>query len=296
MKTANELFEAYLPMIEKGLDSFLPPENAADPECSVLHRAMRYAVMGGGKRIRPVLTLEFCRLCGGDPAAALPFACALEMIHSYSLIHDDLPCMDDDDLRRGKPSTHKAFGEATALLAGDALLNRAFETALSAGQLPPAAVLQATKCLAELSGVSGMIGGQMIDLESEGRRVGTDTLRRMDQGKTVALIRAACRMGCIIGGRTEMLPAADTYAENIGLAFQIRDDMLDVEGDAALLGKPVGSDAENEKSTYVSLLGLEQAGRLVEQMTETAKQTVAPFGESAAALCDLAEMLAHRVH
>lgn len=294
MKTANELFEAYLPMIEEGLNSFLPPECAEDPECSVLHRAMRYAVLGGGKRIRPVLTMEFCHLCGGDPAEALPFACALELIHSYSLIHDDLPCMDNDDLRRGKPSVHKAFGEATALLAGDALLNRAFETALSAKSVEAKTALAAARCLAELSGVSGMIGGQMIDLQSEGKRVETDTLRRMDIGKTVALIRAACRMGCIIGGCQDRISAADVYAENVGLAFQIRDDMLDVEGDIALLGKPVGSDRENEKSTYVSLLGTEQAGVLVEQMTQNARQAVAPFGEAAAALCDLAEMLAHR--
>ena len=296
MKTSNELFEAYLPMIEQGLDDFLPKETASDPECSVLHRAMRYAVVGGGKRIRPVLVLEFCHACGGDVHAALPFACALEMIHSYSLIHDDLPCMDNDAMRRGKPSTHKAFGEATALLAGDALLNCAFETALSASTVPPQTALEAIQCLAGLSGVSGMIGGQMIDLESEGKQVGLDVLRRMDNGKTVGLIRAACRMGCILGNRSDLIAAADVYAENVGLAFQIRDDMLDVEGDASLLGKPIGSDAANEKSTYVSLLGLQQAGKIVEEMTHTAQQALRPFGTSADALCDLAQMLAHRRH
>ena len=296
MKTANDLFEAYLPPIEEGLNRFLPAETAGDPECAALYRAMHYAVMGGGKRIRPVLVLEFCRLCGGEISAALPFACALEMIHSYSLIHDDLPCMDNDDMRRGKPSVHKAFGEATALLAGDALLNCAFETALSADSVPAGTALSAARCLAEQAGEFGMIGGQMIDLASEGKRVGLDVLRRMDRGKTVALIRAACRMGCILGGGEEHLPAADAFAENVGLAFQVRDDVLDVTGDAALLGKPVGSDAANEKSTYVALLGLQRVEQLTEEMTLAAQKALEPFGESAAALCDLAQLLAHRSH
>ncbi len=285
----------YIEQIEKQLPHYL--ENA-DEHIKTVFDAMQYSLMAGGKRIRPVLALQFAELCGGSSEAALPFACAVEMIHTYSLIHDDLPCMDNDDLRRGKPTNHKVFGEANALLAGDGLLTLAFETILGEDALR---LNSAEKCmlagrtLAECAGAVGMIGGQMIDLESEHKTVTVDRLKIMDEKKTGALIKAACVLGCISAGATaEQIQAAEQYAYNIGLAFQIVDDILDVTSDTATLGKPIGSDAENQKSTYVSLLGIDECRRLVNELTDKAVAGLGVFSNDTTELKNLALYLRDR--
>ncbi|MEZ3453359.1 MAG: polyprenyl synthetase family protein [Oscillospiraceae bacterium] len=238
--------------------------------------AMEYSLSAGGKRIRPVLTLEFCRVCGGDPEAALPAACALEMIHTFSLIHDDLPCMDDDDMRRGKPSCHIAFGEPTALLAGDALLNLAYET-VCGGSLPAGTKLALIAELTKATGVNGMIGGQVIDTAFEGQ-MDESMLLDMYSMKTGALLKAACKMGCIAAGAgDEKIAAAELYAEKLGLAFQIIDDILDVTGNEKLLGKPIGSDSGNEKETFVSLNGIENSRNTAKTLTDEALSALEAF-------------------
>lgn len=284
--------EAYRSMIESALEEFLPPPDPKDLAAPV-EEAMRYSLLCGGKRIRPVLTLAFCALCSGAPEDALPLACAVEMVHTYSLIHDDMPCMDDDDMRRGKPANHKVYGEDIALLAGDGLLTKAFETALSAGNRETAA--KAALVLAQCAGDRGMVGGQCIDLKSEGEEAGLELLKEMDQGKTVALISAACRMGCIAAGAGQAeLEAAERYAEGLGMAFQIRDDILDVRGDARKLGKNVGMDSARDKRNYVSLLGVEQAQELVREYTEQAVAALDEFPGDSAFLQDLARNLEKR--
>lgn len=261
-----------------------------------LYDAMEYSLLAGGKRIRPILTLETCRMCGGDPALAIPFACAVEMIHTYSLIHDDLPCMDDDDLRRGKPTNHRVYGEATAVLAGDGLLTAAFETVLEqTGQVPADRVVSAAGCLAHAAGARGMVGGQCLDMAAEGRAVTRWDVEHLQSLKTGALLGAAAEMGCIVagGGDTERKQVRQ-YTQKLGLAFQARDDMLDVEGDEQTLGKPVGSDQANEKTTFVTLLGMDGCRELVGKLTEEAVETLEPFGERGAFLCWLARALAGR--
>ncbi|CCX38953.1 polyprenyl synthetase [Clostridium sp. CAG:1013] len=289
----KELFENYLSQVEEALEHAMPAP-AGEARNALVEESMRYSLLLGGKRIRPVLTLAFCSLCGGEPKMALPFACAVEMVHTYSLIHDDLPCMDDDDLRRGKPANHKVYGEAMALLAGDGLLTKAFETALEfAG--PSADAVRGAKILAQCAGSAGMVGGQCIDLDSEGKDVDLDLLREMDEGKTVALISAACQMGCAAAGAgEEALQNARRYAEGIGMAFQIRDDILDVLGDAATLGKNVGMDSAHDKRNYVSLLGVEEAQRLVESFTAQAEEALNAFSGDTAFLRELARSLATR--
>jgi len=259
--------------------------------------AMRYAVENGGKRIRPVLTLEFCRVCGGEIENAINFACALEMIHTYSLIHDDLPCMDNDDYRRGKPSCHKQFGEEYALLAGDGLLTLAFETALADGNsVSSDNKVKASRLLAKLAGVAGMVGGQVLDLQSEGTEASLEKLSGIDELKTGALIKAACLLGCYAAGKTDAdtLAKAETYAECVGHAFQIVDDILDVTSDSETLGKPVGSDVKNDKITYVSLMGVENAQAEVDRLTEKAVGELVGFDENTDFLKELAYNLAHR--
>lgn len=283
-------------ILDEALLAALPKENGLwDP----LIQAMRYSLEAGGKRVRPMLVLEFCRACGGEIHAALPFACAVEMIHTYSLIHDDLPCMDDDDLRRGRPSSHKKFGEAMALLAGDALLTLAFEIMLSPESMLAAGEQRASRAaltLASCAGAAGMVGGQALDLTSEGTPIPLKTLEMMDACKTGALITASCRMGCIVAGAgAQELSAAGAYASAVGLAFQIVDDILDVTSTTGKLGKPVGSDADNKKSTYVSLMGLEQARREVQRLTQRAVDALAVFGERGAYLADFARQLARRM-
>lgn len=289
----KELFESYLTQIEQAIEKALPvPEETALTKPVI--DSMRYSLLLGGKRIRPVMTLAFCQLCGGSPEKALPFACAVEMVHTYSLIHDDLPCMDDDDLRRGKPSNHKVYGEAMALLAGDGLLTKAFEIALEFTG-PSEDGVRGAKILAQCAGASGMVGGQCIDLDWEGKDADLSVLREMDEGKTVALISAACQMGCVAAGADEkMLLHARRYAEGVGMAFQIRDDILDVLGDAQTLGKNVGMDSAREKRNYVSLLGVEKAQQLVESFTTQAEEALSAFPGDSSFLRDLARSLATR--
>lgn len=287
-------FDAYLGQINARLAALLP---VCDYDAPQVCDAMRYSVEGGGKRIRPVLMLESCRLCGGDPADALDFACALEMIHTYSLIHDDLPCMDDDDMRRGKPACHIAFGEATAVLAGDALLTEAFHAAAASAfaKTHPDRAVEAIALLASLAGACGMVGGQAIDLQSEDKAISLSRLRLMDKLKTGALMKAACKVGAVLAGATKaQQDALERYADNLGQAFQITDDILDVTSDSETLGKPVGSDAEQNKSTYVSLLGLEAAKEKATECTVQALWALAVFGDDAAFLCQIAERLLTR--
>lgn len=286
-----ERMEFYREKIDRALEAALPAPEMTGPD-SLIRDAMRYSLLSGGKRVRPVLTLAFCELCGGDLATAMPFACAVEMVHTYSLIHDDMPCMDDDDLRRGRPTNHKVYGEDIALLAGDGLLTKAFEVALSAGDGTAA---RAALILAEYAGEAGMVGGQCADLTAEGEEVDMELLRRMDMGKTVALISAACRMGCVAGaGSREQLEAAGRYAEGLGMAFQIRDDILDVRGDTEKLGKNVGMDQIREKRNYVSLLGVERAQALVDEYTAQAAAALDGFSGDSAFLREFAETLAER--
>ena len=284
----------WLPKIETALNDAVSTAGSISPE---LEDAVKYSLLDAGKRIRPILALEFCRAAGGNPEDAMPFGCGVEMIHTYSLIHDDLPCMDDDDLRRGKPSCHVKFGEDTALLAGDALQPLAFETMLTQSKLSPERTVKAAAVLAHACGAAGMVGGQVIDLGNEGKQVGLDELRKMDAGKTGAIIKAACVMGVIAAdGDENTEKIAELYAENIGIAFQITDDILDITSDEAILGKPVASDIENSKSTYVSLLGLDKAKREAERYTELAVEAVAPLGDRADFLIAFARMLANRIN
>ncbi|MCI9579011.1 MAG: polyprenyl synthetase family protein [Oscillibacter sp.] len=270
-----------------------------------LEEAMRYSLLAGGKRIRPILTMKFCEAAGGTLEEALDFGCGVEMLHTYSLIHDDLPCMDNDDLRRGMPTSHKKFGESVAILAGDALQAAAFQTVLSVkGEWRHGgrtAVILAAKILAEAAGESGMCGGQYWDTAGDGQPRTAEDLTDINNKKTGALLRAACMMGvCASMGRREVdescMNAAWHYATNLGLAFQIRDDVLDAVSTAEELGKPVGSDAANQKATYVNLLGVEACEALVQDYTVRAKEALDSgrwLGDTAF-LRELADSLAAR--
>ena len=284
----------YADKTEKALSRLIPPEQEAAEH--ILYEAMRYSLLAGGKRLRPVLVMSFCSLCGGDENTALPFACAIEMVHTYSLIHDDLPCMDNDDLRRGKPSSHKAFGEANALLAGDALLTKAFEIACGQSVALADRAVKAAAILAKAAGDHGMVAGQVLDLLNENQDITAEQLMNIDAKKTGAMIRAAALMGCALAGADKQQEqAADSYASALGLAFQIQDDLLDVEGNVQTLGKPIGSDAQNDKATYVTLLGAQKARITVHELTEKAKAALTPFGARAEFLCMLADSMASRV-
>ena len=289
----KEKYDQYRKEVERALDESIA---ADDPDYAGLIEAMRYSLLSGGKRIRAILVLEFCRLFSGEYADAMPFACAIEMIHAYSLIHDDLPCMDNDDFRRGKPSCHKQFGEANALLAGDSLLTYAFEYPLTAeSSLPAERRLAALRELAKFAGCRGMAGGQYIDLDSEEKKIPPALLDKLQLLKTSALMRASGDMGAIIGGaEDEQLAAADNYCRLIGLAFQITDDILDVTGDEKLLGKPTHSDEANEMSTYVSLYGLENAGKMADELFSQAMKELDRLPGDTQFLRDLTNMLAQR--
>ena len=293
----NDRMRQQLAQFEKALPAYMPQTGRLQ---TTVAEAMAYACKDGGKRLRPMLVLEFCRLCGGDPAQAMPFAAAIEMIHCYSLVHDDLPCMDNSLMRRGRPSTHAVYGETMALLAGDGLLTLAFETMLrpeNRADLPPERALGAASALADAAGIEGMVGGQVIDLQSEGKSIDLSTLEALQEGKTAALLIAACVMGARLAGATPAQEqAARQFGENLGLAFQIVDDILDVTATAQELGKPVGSDADNGKVTYVSLLGLEEARRLAAQRTETALAALDTLGGETGALRQLAQALLTRHH
>lgn len=266
-----------------------------DMRCADLQEAMEYSLLAGGKRVRPVLTLETCRLCGGDVQSAVPFACAVEMVHTYSLIHDDLPAMDDDDLRRGRPTNHVVYGEATAILAGDGLLTAAFGQ-LAGADLPAERVAAATACLAAAAGPAGMVGGQALDMAGEGRSLELRELELLQSLKTGALIAAAAELGCIAaGGSPEQREKVRRYAQALGRAFQVRDDMLDVISSREELGKPVGSDRANEKNTFVSALGLEGCAALVDRLTQEAVEALEGFAAPEFHLW-LARRMAERKH
>ena len=287
----ENIMKSDIQLVESALTDHLP--ECKHGQDSVVE-AMSYSLKNGGKRLRPVFCIEFAKCCGATAEDAIAFACALEYVHTYSLIHDDLPCMDNDDFRRGKPSCHKQFGEATALLAGDALLTHAFEIAVSSN-LPADKKTAAVAVLAKCAGVCGMIGGQVIDLKYESENPTLFQLLDVHTLKTGALISAACQLGCLAGKTSEtQLEAAKEYAEKLGIAFQIKDDILDVVGDSEVLGKPVGSDAENDKTTYVSLMGLEQSQKDVEALTAEAISALDAF-ENADFLRLLAEKLINRI-
>ncbi len=256
--------------------------------------AMNYSLSNGGKRIRPVLTMEFCNICGCDYKSSLNFALALEMIHTYSLIHDDLPCMDDDNVRRGKPSNHIAYGYANALLAGDSLLTLAFEE-LTKSNLDCNIIVKAVKVLATAAGFTGMIAGQVMDLQNEDREADIDIVKKTDSLKTGEMIKAAAVLGCIAADASdEFIKAAETYCADIGLAFQIVDDILDVTSNEETLGKPINSDNENSKTTYVSLFGIEECKKTVNTLTENAIKALDVFGDKAEFLKELAFNLSNR--
>ena len=267
-----------------------------DEDIQVLLDSERYSLFAGGKRIRPALVLAFCRMFGGEDEAALPFACAVEMIHTYSLIHDDLPCMDDDDLRRGKPTNHKVYGEATALLAGDALLTGAFEAAASNTEVGPEISAKAVAYLASCAGRYGMVGGQTMDLEGEKKKLTLDELLKLHSLKTGALINASCVLGALAAGVDLTDPRMRdvvTYAENIGLAFQIVDDILDRTGSVEELGKNIGSDEENNKNTFLSFYTVKEAQFYAEQVTDEAIRAIRKY-ENSEVLCTIAEWLCTR--
>ena len=267
-----------------------------DEDIQVLLDSERYSLFAGGKRIRPALTLEFCRMFGGDDAAALPFACAVEMIHTYSLIHDDLPCMDDEEMRRGKPTNHKVYGESTALLAGDSLLTGAFEVAASNSEAGSDVSAKAVAYLASCAGRYGMVGGQIMDLEGEQKKLTLDQLLKLHSLKTGALISAAAVMGALAAGIELTDPRMEvvvTFAENIGLAFQIVDDILDQTGNAEELGKNVGVDAEHQKNTFLSFFTVEEAQFYADRLTREAIDAIRKYRESET-LCAIAEWLATR--
>lgn len=285
------LIKEYQAKLDSRLDIILAESGQLYDD--VLH-ACRYAVLNGGKRIRPILLLEFYRLCGGDDDCAYNFACALEMIHSYSLVHDDLPCMDNDDFRRGKPSCHKEFGESLALLCGDALLTEAFTVAAKTMHIPPERVIRAITHLASSAGTSGMIGGQTIDM-SLSADDDDSVLFDMYRLKTGALLKTACACGCILAGADdEKVALAEKFGEKVGIAFQIIDDILDSQGDAKLLGKPVGSDAKNNKDTIAVRLGIEYCRDLAKKYTDEAYEYLNSFGGDTSTLRELAEYLLER--
>lgn len=288
-------FDRWTALVNDALEGFVREKDT--PE-AVIYKAVRYSLMAGGKRMRPVLALAVAELLGGDENDVLPYACAIEMIHTYSLIHDDLPAMDNDDFRRGKPTNHKVFGEAVAVLAGDALLNGAFELmlshTLSSGDNLPRR-LKAMNVIAEAAGVKGMIAGQTVDLESEGRSISVETLEYMHRCKTGALIKAPVLSAAILcgaGGRE--YEALEEYSACIGLAFQIKDDIMDVEGSFEAMGKPVGSDAANEKSTFATLYGLEGSKEMLASTVKKAIEALRIFDGKAAFLEELAVYIEKR--
>lgn len=281
----------YKKLVDLKLSEFFNPSGLS---YDGLLESMHYSLTAGGKRIRPTLVLEFCRISGGDIEKALPVACAIEMLHTYSLIHDDLPCMDNDELRRGKPTNHVVYGECTATLAGDALQAEAFGT-IARSELPAENKIACVEILADAVGSDGMCAGQYLDMVGESKQLTEDELDDINSRKTGALLIAACRMGvAAAGGSGEMLEAAAHYGACVGAAFQIRDDILDVISTSEELGKPVGSDAQEHKNTYMALLGEERCMEMVEKLTNKAKSALCGTFNDTKFLCDLADSMVTR--
>jgi geranylgeranyl diphosphate synthase type II len=282
----------YQRLVDAELDRLVPPETAA-PE--TIHRAMRYSLFAGGKRIRPILCLEAARAAGCGSQGVVAAACSLELIHTYSLIHDDLPSLDNDDYRRGKLTNHKVFGEAMAILAGDALLTLAFQVLAQLDTLPERKAGLVAELATAAGTVGGMIGGQVADLEGEGKPPEAALLETIHRAKTGALLRASLRMGAIFAGATEaQYEALSCYGEHIGLAFQIVDDILDVEESSEALGKTAGKDAAQHKITFPAVYGLPSSRAMAEQECARAHQVLEPFGARAAGLHELADLIVHR--
>lgn len=285
--TANE----YKNLVDSKLSEFFNPSGMS---YDGLLESMHYSLTAGGKRIRPALVLEFCRISGGDVEKALPVACAIEMLHTYSLIHDDLPCMDNDDLRRGKPTNHVVYGECTATLAGDALQAEAFGT-IARSELPAENKIACVEILADAVGSDGMCAGQYLDMVGESKRLTEEELDDINSRKTGALLIAACRMGvAAAGGSGEMLETAAHYGACVGAAFQIRDDILDVISTSEELGKPIGSDAQEHKNTYMALLGESKCMEMIEKLTNQAKSALCGAFDDTKFLCDLADSMVTR--
>ena len=280
--------------VEKVLKEYMPKEEGYQ---KTVIEAMNYSLSAGGKRLRPILTLEACKIVGGNEDEAIPFALAIEMIHTYSLIHDDLPALDNDDLRRGRPTNHKVYGEAMGILAGDALLNYAFEVMLagSINKENPEKYLKAINEIAKGAGIYGMIGGQVVDVESENKQIEKEKLDYIHMNKTAAMMVGCMRAGATIGGaNSEQMEEITKYAKNIGLSFQIVDDILDIVGDEAKLGKKVGSDIENHKSTYPSLLGLDKSKEIAHNLIDEAKKSIEKLSDDVDFLKGLAEYIIDR--
>ena len=270
--------QKYIDLAEAALKKYMIVED--NPQKKI-YEAEEYSLMAGGKRLRPVIMMMTAKMCKKSPEMVIPFAVAIEMIHTYSLIHDDLPAMDNDDLRRGKPTNHKVYGEAMAILAGDALLTKAFEAAASFSDetVSKERVLRAISTLAQAAGDNGMIGGQVVDIES--RNEDAELLKYLHSLKTGALIKASGKIGAILAGATEdEIEAVESFCENLGIAFQIQDDILDVTGTEEELGKPIGSDAQNDKSTYVTLFGIDEAEKLAEEYTQKAIKSLGIFEDN----------------
>ena len=278
--------------VDASLERLMPSATAQPP---IIHEAMRYSVFAGGKRIRPILCLESARIFNANVAPAHYPACAIEFIHTYSLIHDDLPALDDDDLRRGKPTNHKKFGEATAILAGDALLTLAFETIAAAPVAADRRVAMLTEIATAAGTINGMVGGQVADLEAEGQRVTAEVLEYIHRSKTAALIRASIASGALCAGATsDDVGRLRRFGEFIGLLFQVTDDILDVEESSAALGKTAGKDVAQQKATYPAVHGLERSHQIAGELAEKAIHELAPYGSAASRLREIADYLVHR--
>jgi len=290
-------FAAYLAdradQVNAALDRFTPEENIHPAS---LHTAMRYSLFAGGKRIRPLLCIAAAEAVGGEAKQVLPTACALEMIHTFSLIHDDLPAIDNDDLRRGRPTAHRKFGEAMAVLAGDALHTLAFATIARHQQAAdPLTIIAVIREIADASGTPGMVGGQVDDIAAEGVAISAETLRSIHERKTGALLTASLYVGALLGGASAgKREALQRYGAQVGVAFQIVDDILDVVSDDVTLGKPAGSDAKNDKATYPKLFGLETSGRMAQEAADSAIGALASLGEAAEPLRCFARMVVNR--
>ncbi|MBI1870219.1 MAG: polyprenyl synthetase family protein [Chlamydiae bacterium] len=288
----SHTFDQKRKKIDEALAHYLKDGGQEPP---TLYESMRYSVLAGGKRLRPVLCLASCEALGKDEDSVIPFACALELIHTYSLIHDDLPCMDDDDFRRGRPTNHKVFGEALAILSGDCLLTLAFEWMAQAKNIPPKFKINAIQEIASAAGADGLVGGQVVDLAFEGKSVTPEKLRYIHIHKTARLIEISVKAGALLTGASkEILKKLSQYGQSLGLAFQITDDLLDVLGDAKKMGKAVRKDAELKKATYPSLFGIEASKKMVEENIQKAYQSIEFLGPKANTLKEILQMVRER--